>query len=82
MPGKCFYPDFAANFAPIFANLGQVCGSTKLRQSAYWALKPERSTSWEVGVDHRLGPVQFGVTYFERDGENEIAFFSIFIRDA
>ncbi|MBU4569640.1 MAG: TonB-dependent receptor, partial [Alphaproteobacteria bacterium] len=35
-------------------------------------LKPEQSTSWEIGWDQIAGPANFGVTYFEADLEDEI----------
>ena len=39
-------------------------------------LVAEESESWDVGVSHSLlgGRAQIGVTYFERDGTNEIGF--------
>ncbi len=44
------------------------------------ALLPEESESWDVGVTHSFldGRAQVGVTYFERDSENLIAFVSCF----
>ncbi|MEM7781086.1 MAG: TonB-dependent receptor [Pseudomonadota bacterium] len=41
-------------------------------------LVPEESESWDVGITHSFldGKAQFGVTYFERDGTNEIVFVS------
>jgi vitamin B12 transporter len=35
-------------------------------------LKPEQSTSWEIGWDQTAGPADFSLTYFEADLENEI----------
>lgn len=35
-------------------------------------LKPEQSTSWEIGWDQAAGPANFNLTYFEADLENEI----------
>lgn len=35
-------------------------------------LKPEESTSWEVGLDHDFGQVQTSLTYFEAELEDEI----------
>jgi vitamin B12 transporter len=39
-------------------------------------LVAEESESWDVGISHSLldGRAQIGVTYFERDGTNEIGF--------
>lgn len=41
-------------------------------------LDPEESESWDVGITHSFldGRAQVGVTYFERDGTNEIVFLS------
>ncbi|MEM9500686.1 MAG: TonB-dependent receptor [Pseudomonadota bacterium] len=41
-------------------------------------LDPEESESWDVGVTHTFldGRAQVGVTYFEREGTNEIVFLS------
>ncbi|MGB3806335.1 MAG: TonB-dependent receptor [Erythrobacter sp.] len=43
-------------------------------------LSPEESESWDVGVTHGFleGRAEVGVTYFERDAENLIAFVSCF----
>ncbi|MGB3710399.1 MAG: TonB-dependent receptor [Erythrobacter sp.] len=43
-------------------------------------LLPEESESWDVGVTHGFleGRAEVGVTYFERDAENLIAFVSCF----
>ncbi|MDJ0921359.1 MAG: TonB-dependent receptor [Henriciella sp.] len=35
-------------------------------------LKPEESTSWEIGLDQDLGPLELSVTYFEADLTDEI----------
>ncbi|ABI78470.1 putative TonB-dependent receptor [Hyphomonas neptunium ATCC 15444] len=35
-------------------------------------LKPEESTSWEIGWEQTVGPVSYSATYFEADLENEI----------
>ncbi|MFN3912406.1 TonB-dependent receptor plug domain-containing protein [Hyphomonas sp.] len=35
-------------------------------------LKPEQSTSWEIGWEQTAGPADFSLTYFEADLENEI----------
>ena len=39
-------------------------------------LTPEESDSWDIGVTHSFldGRAQIGVTYFERDGRDEIVF--------
>ncbi|KEO92228.1 TonB-dependent receptor [Erythrobacter longus] len=44
------------------------------------ALDAEESESWDVGVTHSFldGAAQVGVTYFNRDGSNEITFVSCF----
>ena len=42
-------------------------------------LKPEKSTSWEVGIDQSFGPIQTTLTYFSAELEDEIADdFSVF----
>ncbi|MEM1051098.1 MAG: TonB-dependent receptor [Pseudomonadota bacterium] len=43
-------------------------------------LDAEESESWDVGLTHSFldGRAQVGVTYFERDGTNEIVFLSCF----
>jgi len=35
-------------------------------------LKPEKSTSWEIGWDQDFGPVQTSLTYFDAELEDEI----------
>ncbi|MCI5046965.1 MAG: TonB-dependent receptor [Aquisalinus sp.] len=35
-------------------------------------LKPEKSTSYEVGLDHEVGPAQFSLVWFEAELEDEI----------
>ena len=35
-------------------------------------LVPEKSTSWEIGLDQEIGPVSASLTYFEADLEDEI----------
>lgn len=35
-------------------------------------LKPEKSTSWEIGWDHAINDFEFSVTYFDADLEDEI----------
>jgi vitamin B12 transporter len=54
-----FFPDFTGGFCPPFGNP---------------ALEPERSTSWEAGVDQRLweGRVRGGLTYFRNKFRNLI----------
>lgn len=44
------------------------------------ALDAEQSESWDVGVTHSFldGAAQVGVTYFNRDGSNEITFVGCF----
>jgi len=37
-------------------------------------LKPERSRSWEAGLEHRVGPVTFAVTYFDQRFRDLIEF--------
>lgn len=43
-------------------------------------LDPEESESWDAGITHSFldGMAQVGVTYFERDGTNEIVFVGCF----
>ncbi|MDJ0977284.1 MAG: TonB-dependent receptor [Erythrobacter sp.] len=43
-------------------------------------LDPEESESWDVGITHNFldGRAQVGVTYFERNAENEIIFVGCF----
>src|SRR5690606_7951954 len=36
------------------------------------ALRPEHSTSFDVGIERRLGPARVGVTYFRADLDDEI----------
>jgi vitamin B12 transporter len=59
-----FFPDTTGGFCPPFSNP---------------RLQPERSKSWEAGIDQRLWDkrVRFGATYFRNSFEDLITFVSV-----